>query len=245
MKLYRVEQGSSEWYRLRLGRPTASNFHKIVTPTGKASTQSQNYLYRLVCERLLNETADDEIGYVKWVAQGKEREPDAVRQFEFVNDMTLEPGGFVTSNDGRLGASPDRVSMRTAKQAFEFKSPAPWTQLRYHLEGTDLDYRPQVQGQLLVGDEFDCVHFYSYHPNMPPFHKITLPDHPYMAVLALALDVFCDVLDRTTQRARALGAYVVARRVETPADVAYQADEDIQLKLIDPEAPDGAAPLPT
>ena len=87
MKLHRVEQGSVEWYRLRLGRPTSSNFHKIVTPKGEPSKQAPKYLYRLVAERLLNETMDDEIGFVKWVAQGKEQEPYAVKQFEFVNDV--------------------------------------------------------------------------------------------------------------------------------------------------------------
>jgi hypothetical protein len=241
MKFYAVEQGSLEWYRLRLGRPTASNFHKIVTPTGKASGQAQKYLYRLVCERLLNETADDEIGFVKWVGQGKEREPDAVRQFELVNDVRLEPGGFVTTNDGRLGASPDRLlRSKRITEAFEFKCPAPWTQLRYLLEGPEADYRPQVQGHLLVGDEFEGVHFYAYHPQTPPFHWMTLPDRPFQAVLASALDMFCDVLDTTTERARSLGIYVVSRNFETPGERAYQADEDAQLKLVNPEADDDA-----
>lgn len=233
MKLYRVEQGSSAWYRLRLGRPTASNFHKIITPKGAPSKSAVNYLYRLVAERLLNESQDDEIGYVKWVAQGKEREPYAVQQFEFVNELKLEPGGFITSDDGRIGCSPDRLFPGHAA-ILEIKSPAPWTQLRYLCEGTEEDYIAQVQGQLLVADEIECVHFYSYHPQTPPFHKITMPDRAFIGTLRSALDSFCDVLDRTTEKARALGVYAVARRVETPGDIAYQADEDIQFKLIDP-----------
>jgi hypothetical protein len=230
MKLYQVEQGSADWYRLRLGRPTASNFHKIITPRGAPSKQAVNYLYRLVAERLLNETMDDEIGFVKWVAQGKEQEPNAVAQFEFVNEVKLEPGGFVTTDDGRLGASPDRL-FRGHKEAMEIKSPAPWTQLRYLLEGLEEDYIAQVQGHLLVGDQFEAVHVYSYHPQTPPFHRITLPDRRYQDLLRGVLNTFCDALDMMTERARALGAYAVARRVETPADIAYQSDEDIQLKF--------------
>lgn len=239
MKLYRVEQGSVDWYRLRVGRPTSSNFHRIVTPKGEPSKQAVKYLYRLVAERLLHESMDDEIGFVQWVARGKEQEPNAVAQFQFVNDVELEPGGFVTTDDGRIGASPDRL-FKSHKEALEFKAPAPWTQLQYLLEGPGEDYRAQVQGQMLVG-EFDAVHFYSFHPQMPPCHKVTLPDRHYIPVLRAALNSFCDILDATTERARALGVYAVVRRVETPADVAYQADEDVQLKLVNPEEPDGLA----
>ena len=237
MRLHRVEQGSVEWYRLRLGKPTSSNFHKIVTPLGAPSKQAVKYLYRLVAERLLHETMDDEIGFVKWVAQGKEQEPYAVKQFEFVNEVELEPGGFVTSNDGRVGASPDRI-FKGHKESLEIKSPAPWTQLQYLLEGPDDAYIAQTQGHLLVGDEFDCVHFYSYNARTPPFHKVILPDRRYQAILASALDSFCDILDATTERAKALGAFAEVRRVETPSDIAYQQDEYVQLRLINPEEGD-------
>jgi hypothetical protein len=237
MKLYRVEQGSVDWYKLRLGRPTSSNFHRIVTPRGEPSKQATNYLYRLVAERLLNETQDDEIGFVKWVAQGKEQEPYAVKQFEFVNEVELEPGGFITSNDGRIGASPDRL-FKGHKESLEIKSPAPWTQLKYLLEGPDDAYVAQTQGHLLVGDELDAVHFYSYNSRTPPFHKVILRDNRYQAALASALSSFCDILDQQTERARALGAFAGVRRAETPADIAYQADEYVQLKLVNPEEGD-------
>jgi hypothetical protein len=242
MKLHRVEQGSAEWYRLRLGIPTSSNFHRIVTPKGEPSKQAVKYLYRLVAERLLNETMDDEIGFVKWVAQGREEEPYAVRQFEFVNEVELEPGGFVTTNDGRIGASPDRI-FKGHKESLEIKSPAPWTQLQYLLEGPDDAYVQQTQGHLLVGDEFEAVHFYSYNSRTPPFHRVILRDRAYQGVLASALNQFCDALDVQTERARALGAFASVRRVETPADVAYQSDEYAQLRLINPEEGDlGDAP---
>jgi hypothetical protein len=228
-KFYTVEQSSAEWYRLRLGRPTASNFHRIITPRGEPSKQAVKYLYKLVCERLLNESQDDELGFVKWVARGKEQEPNAVAQFEFVNDVRLRPGGFVTSDDGRIGCSPDRLFPGN-REALELKAPAPFTHLQYLMEGPGDDYVAQVQGQLLVG-EFDAVHFYSWHGQMPPFERVTLPDRAYIATLRSVLNTFCDALDMTTMRARSLGAYVVSRRVETPADVAYQAEEDMQLKL--------------
>ena len=40
MKFYEVEQGSRRWYEIRAGRPTASNFHRIITPKGEPSRQA-------------------------------------------------------------------------------------------------------------------------------------------------------------------------------------------------------------
>lgn len=231
MKFYPIEAGSNRWYEARLGIPTSSQFAKIITPLGKPSTQARTYMYRLIAERLLKETQDDQLGYVQWVDHGKGQEGNAAAMFEFTHERQLRPGGFVTTDDGRIGCSPDRLVGKN--EAVEIKAPAPWTQIGYLLDGPGDNYRPQVQGQLFVG-EFDCVHFYSYHPQMPPFEQITLPDLAFLGMLRSALSAFCDTLDVMTERARSLGAYAVARRIDTPADVAYQADEDAALKIVVP-----------
>ena len=50
-----VLQGSEQWHALRLGKPTASAFDKIVTPKKcDLSAASHAYALRLVSERLLN-----------------------------------------------------------------------------------------------------------------------------------------------------------------------------------------------
>jgi hypothetical protein len=242
MKFYKIDQGSMAWYQARLGRPTSSNFHKIVTPKGEPSRQAVKYLYRLLAERLLRETMDDEIGFVQWVARGKEQEPHAVAMFNFTNEVELEPGGFVTTDDGRLGASPDRM-LRGMSEGVEIKCPAPWTQLEYLLDGPGDDYRAQVQGQMLVG-EFRAVHFYAWHPQMPPLHRVTVPDPGYQRVLRSALGAFCDALDVMEARARALGAYAVMRRPQRPVDAAYQDEADAPpLTIINPEGGE-IGPLP-
>lgn len=229
MKFYDVQQGSAKWYALRIGRPTASNFHRIVTPKGEPSRQALAYMYRLVAERMLNETLDDDISFVKYVRDGKEREPQAVALFDFLNEIRLEPGGFCTTDDGRLGASPDRL-LKGMMEAVEVKCPAPQTQTKYLLDGPDDDYRAQVQGHMLVGG-FQAVHFFTYHPQMPPYHKITLPDRHYMTALQSALNAFCDALDVMTERAKRIGAYVKTRQVETPFDVEYG---EVPLQIVDP-----------
>lgn len=237
-KFYQVEQGSVRWYELRLGIPTASNFNKIITPKGERSKQGRKYMYRLIAERLLKESQDDQIGFVKWVEHGSANEAGAGALFEFTHEIPLEPGGFVTTDDGRIGASPDRL-LKGGVEAVEIKAPAPWTHIGYLLDGPGDDYRPQVQGQLYVGG-FGAVHFYSYHPQMPPFEQVTLPDRGFQRLLQSELAWFVDDLDRLTERAKALGAYAVTTRPQTPADAAYQAEEDEPLRLVIPEDGDGS-----
>jgi hypothetical protein len=41
MKIHNCTQGTEEWRKLRAGIPTASEFHKIITPkTGQLSKQA-------------------------------------------------------------------------------------------------------------------------------------------------------------------------------------------------------------
>ena len=75
------------------------------------------------------------------------------------------------------------------------------------LYGPGEQYRPQVQGQMLVGG-FDYIHFWSWHPNMPPAHRVTVRDDLYLKKLKAELAFFCDELDAETERARSFGPYL-------------------------------------
>jgi hypothetical protein len=229
MKHIDVEQGSAAWYRVRLGVPSASHFDEIITPGGKPSTQSRKYKYRLIAERLLRESMDDEIGHIRWVAGGKEKEPFAAAHFQEVNGIELKKCGFCITDDGRLGASPDRF-LGNGREGMEIKCPAAFTQIGYLLDGPDEKYTPQVQGQLLV-TEFDAMHFFSWHDRMPPFHRVTLPMPGYQANMRGLLNQFCDELDRDTERARSLGAYAVSTEIITPGEAAYSDEEPYRIVL--------------
>jgi len=50
---HNVAQYSAAYDRLKLGIPTSSNFHKIITPQGKLSKQWREYACVLIAERLL------------------------------------------------------------------------------------------------------------------------------------------------------------------------------------------------
>ena len=46
------EQGTEEWFQARMGVPSASNFSRICTTTGKWSAQAESYINEL-CLHLL------------------------------------------------------------------------------------------------------------------------------------------------------------------------------------------------
>ena len=51
--LHEVAQYSEGYDRLKIGIPTSSNFHKIITPQGKPSKQWREYACVLIAERIL------------------------------------------------------------------------------------------------------------------------------------------------------------------------------------------------
>jgi hypothetical protein len=218
MKRIEVVQGSAEWHDLRLGMPTASEFHKIVTPGGKLSAQARKYAVRIVTEKLLRRSLDSLEG-LEWVERGKATEPEAVRLYEFLQETTLLPGGYCTSDDGRMGASPDRF-VSDGKGIVEVKCPSPAVHVMYLVDGPGDDYRPQVQGQLMITG-LEYVDFFSYSPEMPPVKIRIEPDFAYLRILRPALTAFCDMRDEVEAAVRAAGYFEERAKLLMPQDVAY------------------------
>lgn len=219
MKIHNVVQGSAEWFKCRMGIPTASCFDQIITPkTGKLSASAPKYAYRLIAEQLLNAPTETIEG-VAWMDRGKELEPQAVRQYEFVYEVQTTPVGFITTDDGLIGASPDRLVIGAAV-GLEIKCPAPHTHIGYLLAGHDDKYRPQVQGQILVC-EFDHADFYSFHPRMPPCRLRTDRDEPYIALMKDALTQFNADLFDMLARARSLGVFQAFEAAATPEELEH------------------------
>ena len=57
MKIIECEQNSPEWFAARLGKITASNMDKIITPTGQQSKQVGKYITQLIAEIITGESA--------------------------------------------------------------------------------------------------------------------------------------------------------------------------------------------
>lgn len=199
-----VEQGSSEWLQLRAGRPTSSNFSRIITPTtGSYSKSADDYQKELVGELILGRA--DENRVVSWqMEMGKILEAEAVKQYEFVNDVKTSKGGFWLSDCKRYGASPDREvgesGLLEIKCKFSIKD-----QMEYLFsDEIERDHYPQIQGQLLVCER-EWVDWWIFHQELPPANRRVYRDEPYIEKLKSCLDRFLDELSAKVEIAQQRG----------------------------------------
>ena len=152
MKVFECRQGSAEWWFLKKGRPSASEFDKIFTPkTKKTSTQARSYMYRLAAETLAELPPDGSENYVTRPMQdGINTEPEARRWYELQHDLDVRQVGFITTDDGKFGCSPDGLVGEDG--GLELKCPQRETHIGYIDEPESLldSYRWQVHGALWI-----------------------------------------------------------------------------------------------
>jgi len=218
MREIQVEQGSDAWLAARLGMPTASNFDKILTPGGKLSASSRKHAFYLAAEKILNKQIDS-IDNLEWVQHGKFFEETAAKNYEFVQDVKIRKCGFITTDNGLIGASPDRLIIG-GSGGLEIKCPAPQTQMGYIIDGFKDAYKCQVQGQMWVA-ELDYVDFYAWHPELPPVLQRTVRDDIFIKLLSDALAQFCDDLAEIIRKVRASGFFQEHAKLLTAVDDAY------------------------
>ena len=194
-----VAQYSDEYDRLRLGIPTSSNFHKIITPQGKPSKQWREYACVLIAERILQQKI--EFYNSPAMERGLIVEADAVDWYEFDQDVTTQRVGFITDDNHTLGCSPDRLV--GAEGLLEIKAPLPHTQVDYWISGEISErFRPQLQGQLYVSQR-SWVDIVCWHDVLPKLVMRVEPDEKYIEALDRELLIFNYFIDRVMNKIRA------------------------------------------
>jgi putative phage-type endonuclease len=194
VRVITAEQRTAEWYAARLGVPTASQFGKLLTPTGKRSTQADGYINKLVAEILTGKSDFEEPNAA--MARGTELEPEARDYYSLI--QPVDEIGFCLHDDG-FGCSPDGLVGSTG--LLEIKCPLPHTHVEYLVENALPGlYVPQVQGQLLVTGREWCD-FLSYHPDMRPLLVRVERDQKYISALH---EVLLETVDRINKLANQL-----------------------------------------
>lgn len=192
MITHNVVQGSEEWRHLRMGVPTASEFHRILTPGGKPSKSAEPYMCELLGELLMGRPLEKPT--YPWMQRGNDLEEEAANWYELQRDIGAKLVGFCTTDDGLIGASPDRLVGEDG--LLEIKCPSPDAHVRYLLfpdKGVDEVYKVQVLGQLYVTERTWCD-VVSYHPELPSVIVRVERDEEYIAKLDAALHAFCEQL---------------------------------------------------
>lgn len=168
MIIHDCEQGSLEWLNLRLGIPTMSQADKLMTPkTRKPSGSQHKYRAELLAEWLLGQPLD--AGSSQFMERGTDQEKDARKWYEFDREVKVKQVGFITTEDGLIGGSPD--GLRDEDGVIEIKVLAAKNHV-LHMLGDDPDYIGQCQGLLWLTDR-DWVDFISYNTDLPPVvHRV-------------------------------------------------------------------------
>jgi len=174
-----LEQGSEEWLKVRMGKATASGFSNLITSTGKRSTSLPKYAMTLAAETLMGKP--EESFKSGWMERGNELEPLARAWYEFQTDIIIEEVGFIASDCGHYGCSPDGLSPGSG---LELKCPKAETHIGYLIDQkVPTTYKAQVQGCIWVAER-DQWDFASFHPSLPPFLLTVGRDDAYIAQLA-------------------------------------------------------------
>ncbi len=198
MLIHEVEQGTDEWHQLRAGIPTASEFSKIVTGTGKESTSLKIYAYNLAAEAFAEKKFDTFEGN-QHTERGNQLEAEAAEQYGFISDIEPQEIGFITNDAMTYGCSPDRLLNDDGLLEIKcLKSDNHIETMLYYKKHNKAPskYYPQVQGQMLVTGRNWCDLFF-YHPDLPSFSVRHKKDESYIYDLKKFLDQVIEIKNET------------------------------------------------
>ena len=196
MRMRNDEQGSDAWLQSRLGRPTASNFGKLITPTGKASTSAEAYINELIAQRITGEIP--EFFKSEAMQRGNDLEASAKALYEFTRDVEVVEVGLCLHDTLECGASPD--GLINDEGGIEVKAPLPHTHVSYLRDGNiPSKYIPQVQGCLWI-TEREWWDFMSYNPYMEDLIVRVYRDEAYIKKLADAVTRAVETIETETKK---------------------------------------------
>jgi putative phage-type endonuclease len=196
-----VEQGSDEWLKARLGVITASEFHKIITPSGSKSASANEYMGKLIAEHLTGEQQDNYCS--SDMDRGNELEPKARLFFEVIKGVMVEKVGMVykdsnkniaCSPDGLLYSSDNGFDFYCKNEGLEIKCPKLANHISYVIDNKmPKKYIPQVQGSIWTTGA-DGWWFMSYHPDYKPLIVFVERDNEYIKKMEKIILSFSELL---------------------------------------------------
>lgn len=192
------EQQSLEWMLARSAIPTASEFDCLLTPEFaiRKGEMPKSYLAKKLAEKwqggpLASFNAFD-------MEQGSILENEAIPWYELETGTTVERVGFITTDDGRVGCSPDGLLGNAS--GIEVKCPAAHTQTAYLIAGVlPKDYAAQVHGSIYVTG-LTTWRFLSYRRHFPPLLLTVERDDKIILAIREALETFLGQFDNGWNR---------------------------------------------
>ena len=193
MKIHNVPQGSDQWLSLRAGIPTASELDQLITPKleVRSGEMPRTYLARKLAERWIGSPLQSFGGGA--MEQGSILEEEALPMLEAEWGADISRPGFLTTDDGRFGASPD--GLLADGTGIEIKCPQPTNHVKWLLDGrVPPEHFLQCQGGLYVTGAA-CWRFISYCRGFPLLVVNCEPHAEAHKAIAEAIEDFTERMD--------------------------------------------------
>jgi len=192
-----VEQGSPEWFQMRLGKVTASRVADILakTKTGPSASR-QNYLIELAIQRttgIIQESYSNSA--MEW---GTQTEPQARVAYEITTNNFVDKVAFIDHPSIKwFGCSPD--GFVSDRGLLEIKCPNSATHWEYFKsKKPPQKYFIQMQAQIAVTNK-DWCDFVSFDPRMPDRSQLLIVrvdrDEAFIAEMEAEIKKFLDEVE--------------------------------------------------
>lgn len=219
MKIHPAPQGSVDWSIARAGIATCSEFDQLLTPLFKVRTgdMPDSYVNKKLAEAWLGGPL---LGFNTFnMDAGKILEEEAIPWYELEFGETIQRVGLITTDDGKVGCSPD--GLLGDDGGIEIKCPEPHTHVGYLRDGeVPPQYRAQVHGAMWVTGR-KWWKFVSYRRRFPPLVVTVYHDDEIHDAISEALVSFSEAFDagwaRLCELAGGPPKRPVARPVTMPA----------------------------
>ncbi len=189
MIIHDMQQNTPEWDAIRVGKPTSSEFAKLVTSKGDPSKQMPDYAVQLAADLYAGQALDRWEGN-QWTERGHNFE-DAARAFyeNSFADRLVTRVGFITDDAELYGCSPDSLvdddgllEVKCLSARHHVKA------LMYYDKNQRLlpEYVVQPQGQMYIAERDWCDSLF-WHPELPAMIVRNLPDEKIVINLRLQI----------------------------------------------------------
>lgn len=213
-----VQQGSVDWFILRAGIATASDFDQLLTPKFEIRTgqMPRSYLAAKVAEWWQDGPLPQ---FTSWdVEQGKILEDEAIPTYELEFGEKVERVGFITNDKKTAGCSPDGL---LDGGGLEIKCLQPTHHVSCLLKGGLPDeFAAQVHGSMYITG-LPWWKIYLYRRRFPCLLVTVFRDEEIQSRIAEALDAFLEKFEQAQNTLTRLNGGPPRRRppttVETPA----------------------------
>lgn len=174
MQILDFDQRSPEWYTARRGIPTASEFGSIITAKRMDYASAADTYINALIDEIIRPDAERGFSGTRHMRRGCALEDNARELYAFMHDIEPRQVGFILSDDGTMGCSPD--SLIDPDGGLEIKCPDGPTHVKW-LRGKSVpdEYKAQTHGSMIITGRA-WWDFLSYCPGYPPLLVRVTPD---------------------------------------------------------------------